>query len=751
MKTNTSFSFFIFWIVFLIPVSAAFAGGYEQSGPQEWSERLHTESESVELIAAFNPQQRDIMEALHFLDNRDAVVRFREISLDERVRIYGGMRADDRIILNLFEDVEYTARVRRTDLNINGTSTIMAETDEPKAYVILVTTGERSLGSIYIPSLLKYYKIISDPLTYQHYLIEMDSRDRDILEGSPPLIPDIHEEDIREQKRIQQHLENRDLGPDDIATIDVMILITPSAESWGNSIGGGIENVIAMSMVNAQLVLDNSEVKMLATLVHTALINHTQNVSSNVLLRRLTASPDFNPFGSDFDGYFEEVHDWRDEYGADLVAVFANVSDTGGLAWLLTSRFGMPSMGFSLTRVQQAATGYTHIHEMGHNMGLHHHAQQNFQPGPTQWTNWPENHWSAGWRWTGTDGGHYCSVMSYTSGQYYDDGITHTQVPYFSNHSVLYAGVPTGEFVMGDNSRTLLKIKHVIAAYRTNDLAEVITKEGSDITITSAIAGGEVIREGGSPVTQRGVVWNATGNPTVDDHEGLTEDGTGPGEFYSEITGLIPSSDYFVSAYAINSEGVRHGPQQLIRTMTAFRPTVITVEATDITHNTAIAGGDVTSDGNAPVLERGVVWSTNQSPTVGNNEGMTVEEGAVGEFTSKLTGLSGETTYYYRSYATNIMGTNYGRENELTTLAARVYPNPVSHHLNFEFTNESDGDVYIVLTNMEGQVVKRRKVPEKGNFQTVFRVTHLRSGMYILSVESDQDFPVWQVMVSPDR
>lgn len=751
MKINTSFPFFLYLIVFLLPVPFVFANANTQLLTPGESTLFYNEIKSVELIAAHNPQQPNAVEALHFFDKRDAVMRFREISLDERVRTSGSMRTGDHIILNLFDDVEYVAMVRRTDQNINGTISIMACNDEPKAYLALVTTGERSLGSIYIPSLYLFYKIISDPITHQHYLIEMDSRDRDILENSPPLIPETQKNDIGEQRRIKQYIENRNLGPDDTANIDVLIVYTPRARDWANTSGGGLENVIAMSMVNAQLVLDNSEVNMLATLVHTALINHTQSTSSNDLLRRLTASPYFNPWGSQFEGHYEEVHELRDEYGADLVAVFANVSDTGGLGWLLTSRHGLPHLGFSLTRVQQAASGYTHIHEMGHNMGLHHHAQQNFQPGPTPWNDWPENYWSAGWRWTGTDGGHYCSVMSYSSGQYFDDGITHAQVPYFSNHDVLYAGVPTGDFVLGDNSRTLLKVKHVIASYRTNRLADVITNDGSDITITSAKSGGNVVNEGGSPVTGRGIIWNSTGNPTIDNHEGMTEDGSGPGEFDSYLTDLQPSSDYFVRAYAINSEGVRHGPQKKISTLIAFRPTVLTVEATKVTHNKAIAGGIVTDDGNAPVIERGVVWSRNTYPTVGNNDGMTIEQGDLGEFSCVLTGLLGETTYYYRSYATNIMGTNYGRENEFTTLAARVYPNPVANSLNFEFTNESEGEVYVLLTNLEGQLVKRRKVPEKGNFQTVFQVSHLRSGIYILSVDSNQDLPVWQVMIKPDR
>ena len=423
--------------------------------------------DSNKLISQRSVSKDNAEDVLRFFEQRSAVIRFAEIELNQAVKSPDAFRKGDKIVLNLFEDAEFPAVVRRVNENINGTLSVTAETDQPGSYMIISTTRGRSLGSIYIPGENMFYKIISEPDTDRHFLIEMDARDRDWLEGAPPLIPPEPEKgDSEEAQRIQNYLEKSGLGPEDPARIDVMIVYTPKAREWAENNNGGIENVLALSMANAQLVLDNSQVGITMVLVHSDLVDYEESGDSGDDLMRLTASPSFNPFGSDAEDYMNEVHEWRDTYGADLTAIFAAVDDTGGLAWTINDKRGMPQYGFSLTRVQQASWTYTHIHEMGHNMGLHHHKEQNFQPGPTSWWNWPENKWSAGWRWTGEDGKNYCSVMTYTSGQYYDDGITHTEVPIFSNPFVYYQGVPTGHHEDGDNARTLKEIKHAISAYR---------------------------------------------------------------------------------------------------------------------------------------------------------------------------------------------------------------------------------------------------------------------------------------------
>jgi uncharacterized protein (TIGR02145 family) len=94
-------------------------------------------------------------------------------------------------------------------------------------------------------------------------------------------------------------------------------------------------------------------------------------------------------------------------------------------------------------------------------------------------------------------------------------------------------------------------------------------------------------------------------------------------------------------------------------------PNVTTDHVTNIGKTTATCGGTVSSDGGADVTGRGVCWSTIQSPTI--SDSLTLDGAGTGKFTSSLTGLTVNTRYYYRAYATNSEGTAYGDEKSFTT------------------------------------------------------------------------------------
>ncbi|MBK7713268.1 MAG: SGNH/GDSL hydrolase family protein [Bacteroidales bacterium] len=94
-------------------------------------------------------------------------------------------------------------------------------------------------------------------------------------------------------------------------------------------------------------------------------------------------------------------------------------------------------------------------------------------------------------------------------------------------------------------------------------------------------------------------------------------------------------------------------------------PVIITSDITEITRTSAASGGNLTESGGEEVTDLGVCWSTDRHPTTADSK--TTEAISSGIFTSHLTGLHSNTTYFVRAYATNKEGTAYGNELSFTT------------------------------------------------------------------------------------
>jgi gliding motility-associated-like protein len=122
-----------------------------------------------------------------------------------------------------------------------------------------------------------------------------------------------------------------------------------------------------------------------------------------------------------------------------------------------------------------------------------------------------------------------------------------------------------------------------------NTAPTVTTSAASGVTNTTATLGGEVTDNGGATVTERGIVYNTTGTPNVDD-DTKVQIGDGDGGFSGEITGLSAENQYFVRAYAINSEGTAYGSEESFTT--SLNPSLtLSSSATD---NTISSGASVT-------------------------------------------------------------------------------------------------------------------------------------------------------------
>jgi plastocyanin len=104
-------------------------------------------------------------------------------------------------------------------------------------------------------------------------------------------------------------------------------------------------------------------------------------------------------------------------------------------------------------------------------------------------------------------------------------------------------------------------------------------------------------------------------------------------------------------------------------------PLLSTLPVTNISLTTATTGGNITSDGNAAVIARGVCWSTSGNPSTSDSK--TTDGTGTGQFASNIAALTQGTLYYVRAYAINSAGTAYGDQVSFNTSAAQI-PDAVS-------------------------------------------------------------------------
>ena len=231
----------------------------------------------------------------------------------------------------------------------------------------------------------------------------------------------------------------------------------------------------------------------------------------------------------------------------------------------------------------------------------------------------------------------------------------------------------------------------------------VTTSSVMNISYTSATVGGEILVDGGATVTERGVVYSTTPNPTTSNSKVVS--GSGKGSFTCNLSNLQDGVTYYVRAYAIYQKGTAYGEVTSFTTKAITVPIVTTSSATNISYTSAIVGGNITDDGGATVTERGVVYSTTPNPTTSNSK--VVSGSGKGSFTCNLSNLQDGVTYYVRAYAVNPKGTAYGVVTSFTTKAITIPIVTTSSATNISYTSATVGGT---VTDDGGATVTKRGV-----------------------------------------
>ena len=110
--------------------------------------------------------------------------------------------------------------------------------------------------------------------------------------------------------------------------------------------------------------------------------------------------------------------------------------------------------------------------------------------------------------------------------------------------------------------------------------------------------------------------------------------------------------------YSVWTKGVGISVRCLRDETISTTPKVTTSSVYNVSPTSADCGGNISFDGGAEVVERGLCYSMSKNPTIDDSK--IVLGSGVGDFSTTLSGLSSGTLYYIRAYATNSEGTAYG-------------------------------------------------------------------------------------------
>lgn len=248
------------------------------------------------------------------------------------------------------------------------------------------------------------------------------------------------------------------------------------------------------------------------------------------------------------------------------------------------------------------------------------------------------------------------------------------------DHTSLGATKQTGGF-----SSNLTKLKpntiYYVCAYARNqygmsygDVVQFTTQRAevklttnsvTNIIHNEATCGGRITDLGGNTISERGVCWNTSVNPTIaHSHSASTEK---TDNFNVRLTNLTEKTTYHVRAYVVTETGETYYGQdvQFQTTQIITLPELSEVSVTSVTYKKATFTAKITSLGNGTIKRSGFCYSTEHNPTINNTS---ISCGTASDLQATASSLKPKTTYYVRAYAENEKGITYSEEKNFTTL-----------------------------------------------------------------------------------
>lgn len=199
------------------------------------------------------------------------------------------------------------------------------------------------------------------------------------------------------------------------------------------------------------------------------------------------------------------------------------------------------------------------------------------------------------------------------------------------------------------------------------DFPVIATLDPSDITMSSAVVGGDIISNGNGEIISKGVCWSLNENPSLDNSINFSNEGAGGGAFSSQIDNLSSETTYYAAAYAQNSKGVSYGNSVSFTTKKANATNFTSIYSEDVTCNSAIFKAEVDTVGNFNIVSSGFCWSINNDVNLINNTGIFYADNFSENITSEITSLESGVTYYFKAFVQLDEDTIYSSLSSFTT------------------------------------------------------------------------------------
>jgi hypothetical protein len=240
-----------------------------------------------------------------------------------------------------------------------------------------------------------------------------------------------------------------------------------------------------------------------------------------------------------------------------------------------------------------------------------------------------------------------------------------------NNHYFSNLEINTFYFVQISAINKLGEVKSNFVKFQTlntSGLATISTLTCDSVTSNTANLRGELINIGNNANFTKGFCYSLNSNPSLSNSSSQVP-GNSLGIFKKQISSLNPNSTYYYRAFASNISGVTYGEVFQFHTLNNpnLLPTVSTISSNSITSNSAILVGNIINIGSSSIIEKGFCYSkTTSSPSISNSI-INVTSPTLDNFYSTIYNLTPNSIYYYRAYAINSQGVNYGQVNQFQT------------------------------------------------------------------------------------